>query len=263
VTLAEALGSTDLYCASQGNAAISLAAFCAHRGLGCHVFVSASMPPSRLAWLNRFGADLRVIPGAYDEAYLAAEAEGRAHGWYSRNCALNPFLVEGKKTAAFEIAEQLGGRAPDWVAAPVGDGCTLAALGKGFRELKEMGEIDRLPRLLGVQAEAASPLVDRFRGAPAAARETCTRATSIAVRQPRNALRLLSEVRASDGTLLAVADAEIARAQRRLFREGGVAVEFSSAAALAGLLSLAAAEPLAGAVAVLVLTGGRLDDGEA
>jgi threonine synthase len=172
--------------------------------------------------------------------------------------------VEGKKTVAFEIAEQLG-HAPGLVVAPVGDGCTLAAIGKGFRELKEMGRIDRLPRLVGVQAAAVAPLVARLKGEPtppAPVPAGPTRATSIAVRRPRNALRLLREIRVSGGTLLAVAEEETAAAQRRLAREAGVAVEFSSATTLAGLAALAASAEVAGEEAVLVLTGGRMDEGD-
>lgn len=258
VSLARELGIEDLYCASPGNAAISLSAFCAHQGLRCHVFVPERAPASRLRWIEHSGAEIRRCPGSYDDAFATAEEVGRARGWYSRNCALNPFLVEGKKTVAFEIAEQLGGQTPDLVVSPVGDGCTLAAAGKGFRELKEIGRLDRLPRLLGVQPEAASPLVDRFLGRPP--RPTGeTRAFSIAVRHPRNALRLLSELAASDGAMVAVPDAAIVGAWERLGREAGIMMELSAAAALAGLEAFVRQRPLAGAVVVLLLTGGRAE----
>lgn len=255
--VAAALGHRTLYCASAGNAAISLAGFCAHAGLECRVHVPARASPTRLGWLRRFGAEVRVCAGDYDLAYSEAEAEGRSRGGYSRNCAFNPLLVEGKKTAAFEIAEQLGWKVPDLVLSPVGDGCTLGALGKGFRELARMGRTDALPRLVGVQAEGVQPLTARFHGRAAAEGET--RATSIAVRRPRNALRLLSEVEASGGTMLAAPDHEMEEAARLLAREGGVAAELTSAATLAGLARLAAAETLEGRTAVLVVTGGRID----
>lgn len=258
VTLARELDVEDLYCASPGNAAISLSALCAHQGLRCHVFVPERASAGRLRWLEHFGAEVRRCPGSYDDAFATAEEVGRARGWYSRNCALNPFLVEGKKTVAFEIAEQLGGRAPDVVVSPVGDGCTLAAAGKGFRELQKIGRLDRLPRLLGVQPEAASPLVDRFLGRPPRPPGK-TRAVSIAVRHPRNALRLLSELAASDGALVAVPDDSIVRAWERLGREAGIMLELSAAAALAGLEAFARHQTLAGAVVVLLLTGGRAE----
>jgi threonine synthase len=215
--------------------------------------------PVRLGWLRRYGANVHVSTGDYDQAFDEAEATGRGMGWYSRNCALNPFLVEGKKTVAFEIAKQLGGRVPDLVVAPVGDGCTLGAVGKGFREMRRVGLTADIPRLVGVQAEAAQPLVRRFAGDGGPPTSGETRAASIAVRRPRNARRVLAELRASGGVMHAVSDAEIADAQRALAEEAGVVAEFTSAAALAGLTRVAARERLAGRVAVLVITGGRLD----
>ncbi len=298
VSMALGLGRRDVYCASAGNAAISLAGFAAHARLRCHVFVPSYASATRLDWLRRFGADVRVSTGNYDQAFEESEAAGQRHGWWSRNCACNPFLVEGKKTCAFEIAEQLEWRPPDMVVAPVGDGCTLAALGKGARELRTMGLIDRLPRLVGAQSAAVQPLVERFaaanapgnigasfsapsassppvvpsRGANRAGQlkpapiqttsgpaATDTQAASMAVRRPRNALRLFAELREAGGTLLAVTDDEIAIAQRLLAAEAGLVAEFTSAATLAALLRLRESESLAGKTAVLVITGGRID----
>lgn len=249
----------ELYCASAGNAAISLAGLTAHAGLRCHVFVPHDASPTRLGWLRHFGADVRVSAGDYDAAFEEAERAGADAGWYSRNCAYNPFLVEGKKTAAFEIAEQLGWSAPDFVAAPVGDGCTLAALGKGFGELIEAGLMEERPRLVGAQAEGMRPLVRRWRGEPAAPETGDTRAASIRVGRPRNALRLLRELARSDGTLVAVGEEPTARAQQALGRDAGVVAEFTSATALAALAALPAAER-AGRTAVVVVTGGRPDE---
>lgn len=264
VSMAAAMGRRDLYCASAGNAAISLAGFCAHAGFACHVFVPATAGPEQLAWLRRYTADVRVVDGSYDDAYDEAERVGLDRAWYSRNCAFNPYLVEGKKTAALEIAEQLGWSVPDVVAAPVGDGCTLGAIGKGFRELVEMGITARTPRLVGAQAAAVQPLVTRHLGqrpAPPSSKQTTgaqtTRAHSIAVRRPRNALRVLAEVAASEGTLVAVADDRIAEAQVLLEREGGIAAELASAASLAALLGPAAEMLPEGGTAVIVVTAGR------
>ncbi|HEX9940264.1 MAG TPA: pyridoxal-phosphate dependent enzyme [Longimicrobium sp.] len=257
LAMAGARGMDRLFCASAGNAAISLAGFCAHAGAECHVWVPARVSDERLAWLRRFGATVHVSPGDYDAAFDQAESEGHQRGWYSRNCAYNPFLVEGKKTVSFEIAEQLG-RTPDLVVAPVGDGCTLAGVGKGFRELREVGRADAVPRLLGVQAEGVQPLVARFHGTTDAP-EGSTRAASIAVRRPRNAARLLREMRTAGGTLLAVPDAETAAASDLLAREAGVVCELTSATALAGLTRLAESESLEGKTAVIVITGGRMD----
>jgi threonine synthase len=260
VAMASAAGATAMYCASAGNAAISLAGFCAHAGRRCHVYVPSYASPTRLDWLARYGADVRVSDGDYDEAFDEAEADGREHGWYSRNCALNPYLVEGKKTVAFEIAEQLDGRAPDLVVAPVGDGCTLGAAGKGFREMVVTGLLDRLPRLVGMQSDTMQPLVERLTGRsqPPATGDR-SKASSILVRRPRNALRLLAELEASGGTMLAVSDDAISVAQARLAAEAGVVCEFTSAGALAALWELGAREDLRGKTAVVMITGGRVD----
>jgi threonine synthase len=260
VTLARAQGHTDVYCASAGNAAISLAGFAAHAGLACHAFVPNIASRTRIAWLERYGAHVHVSTGNYDQAFSESEVAGAAHGWYSRNCALNPFLVEGKKTCAFEIAEELGGQAPDWIIAPSGDGCTLGAIGKGFREMIAVDMLDRLPRLVGVQSSRLQPLVRRHAGQADSDDDGDTLAHSIAVRRPRNALRLLSEIEASDGTMLAVPDDEIAAAQRLLATEAGLVAEFTSAATLAALARLVAERWLEGQTAVLVITGGRLDE---
>lgn len=260
LNLARAQGHDALFCASAGNAAISLAGLCAYAGLKCSVYVPSYASDVRLDWLRRYGAEVHVSSGDYDQAVEESEAEGRAGGAYSRNCAYNPFLVEGKKTVAFEMAEQLRWRAPDLVIAPVGDGCTLGAIGKGFRELVTLGRIRQVPRLVGAQASGVSPIARRFRGAPPGANEGgSTRAASIAVRRPRNALRVLSEVRASGGAVIDVGEEEIEAAWSGLARDAGVVVEYTSAAALAALERVASQEGLAGRTAVLVLTGGRVD----
>ncbi len=262
VAMAMEQGNHALYCASAGNAAISLAGFCAHAALECHVYVPRGVAAQRLAWLHAFGAHVCVSSGDYDLAYDEAERDAALNGWHSRNCALNPFLVEGKKTVSLEMAERIG--APDLVIAPVGDGCTLGAIGKGFREARECGIIDTLPRLVGVQSEGIRPIVDRYaeRAMQQSKNAEAHRpplAASIAVRRPRNALRLLAELRACDGRMLSVSDETLVAAQGRLAAEGGVVAEHTSAATLAALDQLAAEESLAGKRVVLVITGGRVD----
>jgi threonine synthase len=254
MSMALELGASDVYCASAGNAAISLAAFAANAGLRCHAFVPSYASEVRLDWLKRFGADVRVSTGDYDQAFAEAERAGSENGWYSRNCAFNPFLVEGKKTCALEIAEQIEA---DVVVAPVGDGCTLGAIGKGFREAREVGMIERLPKLIGVQASGIAPMAARFRGDAFVEGET--QASSIAVRRPRNALRLLREIKESGGAIVAVSDDAIANAQRILAEEAGVVAEFTSASTLAAAMSNQCTDFMKGAVVVFVVTGGRVD----
>lgn len=259
MTMALKQGHKDVYCASAGNAAISLAGFAAHAGLNCHAYVPAIASRTRLAWLEHYGSAIHVSKGNYDDAYAEAEEAGAQNGWYSRNCALNPFLVEGKKTVSYEIAEALDWDVPDYVFVPTGDGCTSGATGKGFREIHEMGLAERMPHLVGVQTTAISPIVDRFNGKEWAGDAGETEAASIAVRHPRNALRLLNEIRAANGQMIAVSDDAISAAQQKLMTEAGVVAEFTSAATLAALTELAKNDDLSGKTAVLVVTGGRLD----
>jgi threonine synthase len=247
-----------LYCASAGNAAISLAFFARAAGLGCEVFVPGHLSAARQALLAELGATVHLVPGVYDHAFAEAERAAARHGWYSRNCALNPWLVEGKKTVAFEIAEQLAWQSPDLVVAPVGDGCTLGATGKGFRELATLGLLGRVPQLLGVQASAVSPLVALSQGRSAAGPWAPTHAASIRVEQPRNATRLLAELEHAGGGMVAVDDDATAEAQgelRALLPDG---VEFTSATTLAGVRRWLAEESLPeGATVVLLITSGR------
>ena len=259
ITIALELGAEAVACASAGNAAISLAGFAAHAGLRSEVFVPSYASPERLAWLQKFGANVHVSTGDYDQAFDESEVAMKKHGWYNRNCAYNPFLVEGKKTVAFEIGAQMGHQMPDAVICAVGDGCTLGAIGKGFRELRLMGRATSMPQLVGVQAEAVSPLVARQRETPWHDTGASTVAASIAVRRPRNAVRVLSEVKESRGTLLSVTEAAITAAQKAYARESGVIVEAATATTLAGLEALTADGQLRGARVVAVLTGGRAD----
>ena len=244
-------------CASAGNAAISLAGFAASAGLACEVFVPSYASAERRAWIERFGARLHLSTGDYDAAFDECEAAVRKYGWYSRNCAYNPFLVEGKKTVSYEICEQLGREVPDAVICAVGDGCTLGAIGKGFRELRTMGVVRATPALVGVQSDAVAPLVARRRGRLWHESGRDTIATSIAVRRPRNAIRVLFEVDESNGALFAVSDDALRAAQQSLAREAGVLVEYAAAATLAGLEQLTAEGQLRGGRVVLVLTGAR------
>jgi threonine synthase len=262
--LLPAASRAPVACASAGNAAISLAAYAAATGRACHVFVPAGIRRARREVLVGFGATVHDAGGDYDDAFERAERACEKYGWFNRNCAYHPALVEGKRTVAFEIAEALDWEAPDVVIAPVGDGCTLAAIGKGFRQLQETGMVGHAPRLIGVQAAAVAPIVERFNTglARTIADARATAATSISVAAPRNALRLLSELRASDGAVLAVEDAELVRSAGTLACEAGVVAEPASAGTVAVLPHLADRGELQGRRVVLVVTGGRADPGE-
>ena len=153
-------------CASTGNAATSLAGAAASVGLPCVIFVPESAPEPKLAQLLIFGARVVRVRGSYDATWEMCQRACDRHGWYNRNAAVNPSLVEGKKTAGLEIAEQCGAEVPDWVAVSVGDGCTIAGIGKGLAEMKALGFIPRAaPAARGAGAGRAAA-GRRVRGGP-------------------------------------------------------------------------------------------------
>jgi threonine synthase len=223
-------------CASTGNAATSLAGAAAAVGLRCVIFVPRNAPEPKLAQLLVFGARVIRVAASYDETWEMCQRACDAHGWYNRNAAVNPTLIEGKKTAGLEIAEQVGDDVPDWVAVAVGDGCTLAGVWKGLKEMRGLGFIPRLPRMLGVQSEGAQPLVTAFRGGgelvPTAAD---TIADGISVGHPRNWRKALAAVRESRGDFLAIPDAALLETMREAGTRAGLFGEPAGVAGLAGL----------------------------
>jgi threonine synthase len=251
-----------LACASTGNAASALAGMCANTGLTSVILVPEKTPSGKLAQILAFGAYLVRVEGSYDQAFDLAMAACSRFGWYNRNTGINPYLSEGKKTVAFEIAEQLGWEVPDWVLVPVGDGNIIASVGKGFEELLHIGFIERLPRLVAVQSEGSSAIVDALLGDGVVRPvEVSTLADSIAVGRPRDPDRAMRAVVQSSGLAVKVRDSEILDAQSLLARREGIFVEPSAAASLAGLVRLVASGDIAhDARVVLLLTGNGLKD---
>jgi threonine synthase len=241
-TKARELGYAKIACSSTGNAASSLAGFSADAGLEAIIFVPAHAPAAKVAQLRAFGATVLLVEGSYDQAYYLCEDACRVHGWYDRNCAVNPYLVEGKKTCGLEIGEQLASDPPDWVVVALGDGCTTAGIWKGLREMHLLGVLPRLPRLLAVQAEGAAPLArawDTKNFGDAKGYEKVkahTAADSIAVGEPRNWRKALRAVKASEGAIVAVSDDSILVAAKDIAAHTGVFAEPTGAAPLAGLL---------------------------
>jgi threonine synthase len=260
---ARQLGARAIGAASTGNAASSLATLAARAQLPCYIFAPDSAPPAKLTQIRVHGARLFLVAGSYDEAFDLCTAASQQLGFYNRNTAINPYLGEGKKTIALEIWEQLGYRAPDVVLVPVGDGCILGGVFKGFRDLYELGLIPALPRIVGVQAAGASPLADAWRAGveqcqPAAA---ATIADSICVGRPRDQIKALRAVRASGGAFLTVTDEQILAALAQLATRAGLFVEPAAAATLAGLeRGLATGGLDAGEETVAVVTGHGLKD---
>jgi threonine synthase len=268
-------GAATISCASTGNAASSVAGCAASAGLKSVIFVPERAPQAKVTQLLIYGATVVRVRGTYHDAYRLSRAAIERWGWYSRNAAVNPYLVEGKKTVGLELPAQLDWQVPDWAVMAVGDGCSLAGMWKGFRSLFRVGWTGALPRLLGVQAEGAAPLWQAWRAGardePAAAgghyrwrvkatgEETL--ADSIAVGVPRNPDKALNAITESAGSMVTVSDEQILQAMRRLGAATGIWTEPAGAAAFAGLLK-AIAEGIIGPgeSVALVVTGSGLKD---
>ena len=262
VVLARARRQKTVACASTGNAASSLAGMAAAMGLRSVIFVPAHTPEPKLAQLLIFGAAVLRVRGSYDDAYRLCQRTCEDMGWYNRNCAINPALVEGKKTAGLEICEQMAWQLPEWVAVSVGDGCTVAGIWKGFREMKTLGLIERVPKMLGIQAAGAASVTAAFHqgGAPQPLAAK-TIADSIQVEVPRNWRKAVQAVRNSGGTMINVPDEAILDAMRYTGRLAGVYAEPAAATAVAGLRE-AAARGIIGrrTHALAMITGSGLKD---
>ncbi len=240
VTKALEYGCDTVATASTGNAASALAAVAAAAGIRAVVFAPATAPPAKLTQMMSYGATVIPVEGSYDQAFELCRAACDHFGWYNRNTALNPFTIEGKKTAAIEIAAVLSPDPPDVVLIPTGDGVILGGIAKGFRDLAATGLIPKLPRLIAVQAEASAAIAKAIRsGADEVAplQEATSVADSLNVEMPRNAIGCLAEVRRSEGAGVIVTDDAILAAIPKLASTTGVFAEPAGAAALAGLES--------------------------
>lgn len=237
VAAAREAGEPLITAASTGNAASSLSGLCASVGLRTVIFVPERAPRAKVAQLLMFGATVLSVRGTYDDAFELSLRATTEFGWYNRNTGFNPYLLEGKKTAALEIWEDLGHQVPDCVAVSVGDGCIVGGLGKGFRDLQRMGLIERLPRLLAVQARGSSVLAKAWANGDRVVAEpdADTYADSISVGMPRAAALALRGVRESQGSFVVVEDEEIQQAQVLLARHAGVFAEPAGATPIAGL----------------------------
>ena len=239
VAKAREAGAKVIACSSTGNAASSLAGNAAAAGLKTYIFVPSRAPKGKVAQLMTFGATVISVQGSYEETFELSKQAIDKWGWYNRNAAINPYLSEGKKTVALEIMEQLDWRVPDYIAISVGDGCTIAGLWKGLKDLYAIGFIDRLPRLISAQAEGCCPINRAIEtGDPWRPMEENTLADSIAVGVPRNADKALMAIRESDGLVVNVSDAEIMAAQQLLGRTCGVVGEPAGVTGTAGVKKL-------------------------
>nr|WP_246324882.1 pyridoxal-phosphate dependent enzyme [Petropleomorpha daqingensis] len=246
--------------ASTGNAAVATAFGAAAAGLRAVIFVSTGCRREKLALMTRAGARVFAVPDGYAAAVDLSRTAAAAFGWLDRNTGVVPATLEAKKTVAFEVWEQLGRELPDVVVAPVGDGPTLVALGKGFEELRRCGLTERVPRLVGVQAQSCSPLVRAWLGEPAATEQLDpggTVADGIAVLRPATGPAVLDAVGRSGGGMVAVPDDVLRRAVGTLASRAGVPAEPAGAASLAAVGAALDGGLLDAAETVVLLVTGR------
>ncbi|OQB22451.1 MAG: Threonine synthase [candidate division BRC1 bacterium ADurb.Bin183] len=237
---AMAEGAKAITCASTGNAASSLAGSAASIGMPSFIFVPEKAPAAKVAQLLIFGANVFVVEGSYEDAFHLSMFCAERFGFYNRNSGINPWLVEGKKTVSLEISEKVKDKVPDYVFVAVGDGCTIAGVWKGFCEMRELGFIPRLPRLIGVQASGASPVMKVWqKGGNMKPVVPKTLADSIAVGTPRNWRKAVKAVQDSMGFYMSVNDDEILRAMKMLGNTCGIFAEPAGATGLAGVIKAA------------------------
>jgi len=232
--------ASRITCASTGNAASSLAGFAAAAGIPATIFVPARAPEAKVAQLLIYGAQVFSVQGTYDEAWELCMAAAAEFGWYNRNCAINPYLIEGKKTVSLEMAEQFlsltPGSFPDWIVVSVGDGCTIGGVWKGLKEMHTLGFIPRLPRILGVQADGCKPFLNAWKDdGKLIPCEANTLADSIAVGHPRNFSKGMRAVTESGGAFVSVSDEAILQSIPMLARKAGVFGEPAGVAGAAGV----------------------------
>jgi threonine synthase len=251
VAKARELGVDMITTASTGNAGAALAGLAAAAQMPTVIFVPETAPQAKIAQLLIFGSRVLLVKGNYDQAFDLCLAASKEFGWYCRSTAYNPFTVEGKKTASFEICEQLslpppggrrngdgGFRAPDRIFVSVGDGNIISGLWKGLRDLAALGWIDKMPMLMGIQAEGSAACYNAWKAGtekivPVSA---ATIADSISADMPRDGVRAVRAVRETNGAYLTVSDDEILAAIRDLSRSEAVFAEPAAAAAYAGLV---------------------------
>jgi len=240
IVKAHEAGAKIITTASTGNAAAALSGLCASVNQPNVIFVPASAPEAKVAQLLVFGSTVLLVEGTYDDAFDLCVEAAQEFGWYNRNTAYNPYMTEGKKTVVYEILEQLEWQGPDVIFIPVGDGCIMGGVHKGLRDLKALGWIEKIPRLIGVQASGSSVLYDAWKKGipPSEIRfiKPDTIADSIAAGLPRDRIKALQAVKETHGAFVIVNDEEILRAIPALARGSGVFAEPAGAASLAGVV---------------------------
>ncbi len=273
VARARQINADVVVTASTGNAGAALAGMAAAVGQKAVIFAPRSAPPAKIAQLLIFGAQVILVDGTYDEAFDLTIEAAREFGWYCRNTGYNPFTLEGKKTAALEIWEAMQRgfveyspqNKPLSVFVSVGDGNIISGLHKGFKDLYELGWLETIPRIYGIQSEGSAAIYNAYAAGteiitPVSAQ---TLADSISVDLPRDGIRAVRAARQTGGAYLRVSDQEILKAIAALGRVG-IFAEPAGATAYAGLVEALAQGVIGREDPVLVInTGSGLKDTKA
>lgn len=262
ITEAKFVGASAVACASTGNTAASLAAYAARAGISARVYLPAGQAShNKLAQALDFGAEIVQIEGSFDDA-LAALLQSADRDLYFLN-SINPFRIEGQKTAMFELLEQFEWRVPDYLVVPGGNLGNSSAFGKAFAELKAHGFVHKVPRMIIVQAAGANPLARLWSSGSKqlqAIERPDTVATAIRIGNPRSWRKALRGVEFTGGMVIDVTDQEIGEAKTIIGRDG-IGCEPASATTLAGIRKLVSAGQMdRDAVIAAILTGHALKD---
>jgi threonine synthase len=259
VTKALELGAETVACASTGNTSASLAAYAAKAGIKCLILIpSGKVAFGKLAQAIAHGADVIQVRGNFDDALRIMMELCAEHPIYLLN-SVNPYRIEGQKTIAFEMLDQLG-FVPDKVIVPVGNAGNISAIWKGFAELHKLGMIKALPQMIGIQAEGAAPIATAIKAGrdfiePVAKPETL--ATAIRIGAPVSWKKAIRAIKDSKGFAETVSDKEIIEAQKLLAGQEGLFVEPASAASIAGLKKLVAAGKIGRDEKIVCITTGH------
>ena len=274
VAKARELGVKIITTASTGNAGAALAGMSAAAKMPAIIFVPETAPPAKIAQLLIFGARVILVKGNYDQAVALCLAASKQFGWYCRNTAYNPYTVEGKKTASFEVCEQLtqvGAKhasplqwtAPDSILVSVGDGNIISGLWKGLKDLLILGWIDKMPKLMGIQAEGSAACYNAWKAGTEKIEmvNAQTVADSISADIPLDGIRAVRAVRETGGAYLTVSDDEILAAIPEIARGEAIFAEPAASTAYAGLKKAVAQGLVKSDERVVVmLTGNGLKD---
>ncbi|MCL4550315.1 MAG: pyridoxal-phosphate dependent enzyme [Bacteroidetes bacterium] len=254
------LGIKKIAAASTGNAGSSLAGICVRLGLKSVVFVPKNIPDAKRIQIQSYGAELIIVNGDYDLAFDTCLEISQARGWYNRNTAYNPLTIEGKKSAAYDLFISTKGKLPEIIFVPVGDGVIITGLYKGLWELKELGWIEKIPKLIAVQAKGSNAVVKYFRLGKFVYKPAKSVADSICAGAPRALYLAHDAIVKSGGDATDVTDKEILNAQKFVAQNYGMLIEPSSAAAFAGYQKYFASKKLNSMIPLIMFTGNGLKD---